>query len=38
MTRREVRQGLERMQRIGTEGSEEDVLTREIPRRDLDVA
>jgi predicted acylesterase/phospholipase RssA len=38
MTRREVRQGLERMQRIDTEGSEEDVLTREIPRRDLDVA
>jgi hypothetical protein len=38
MTRREVRQGLERMQRIGTEGSEDEVLTREIPRRDLDVA
>jgi predicted acylesterase/phospholipase RssA len=38
MTRREVREGLERMQRFsaGADGSE--VLTRDVPRRDLDVA
>jgi hypothetical protein len=38
MTRREVRQGLERMQRVESMPNEEDVLTRDIPRRDLDVA
>ena len=38
MTRREVREGLERMQRFtsGRDGSE--VLMRDVPRRDLDVA
>jgi predicted acylesterase/phospholipase RssA len=38
MTRREVRQGLERMQRVESLSNEEEVLTRDIPRRDLDVA
>ncbi|RMD81082.1 MAG: hypothetical protein D6815_12615 [Candidatus Dadabacteria bacterium] len=39
MTRREVREGLERMRRFGA-GSDEadDVLLREVPRRQLDVA
>jgi predicted acylesterase/phospholipase RssA len=37
MTRREVREGLERMSHQGLRESEE-VLTRDLPRRDLDVA
>ena len=37
MTRREVREGLERMSHHGPRESEE-VLTRDLPRRDLDVA
>lgn len=37
MTRREVREGLERMSHQGIRESEE-VLTRDLPRRDLDVA
>jgi len=38
MTRREVREGLERMQRFGSSSESSDVLMREVPRRDLDVA
>jgi predicted acylesterase/phospholipase RssA len=37
MTRREVREGLERMNRFDTR-HDEDVLMRDVPRRDLDVA
>jgi len=38
MTRREVREGLERMQRFSFGDSSAEVLMRDVPRRDLDVA
>jgi NTE family protein len=38
MTRREVREGLERMRRASFGADSSDVLMREVPRRDLDVA
>jgi predicted acylesterase/phospholipase RssA len=38
MTRREVREGLERMNRFDTQHGDEEVLMRDVPRRDLDVA
>jgi predicted acylesterase/phospholipase RssA len=38
MTRREVREGLERMQRFSAANDGSEVLTRDVPRRDLDVA
>ncbi len=38
MTRREVREGLERMRRFSSAQESQDVLTRDVPRRNLDVA
>jgi predicted acylesterase/phospholipase RssA len=38
MTRREVREGLERMRQFATDDKTPDVLIRDVPRRDLDVA
>lgn len=38
MTRREVREGLEKMRRFTSNEQSSDVLMREVPRRDLDVA
>jgi predicted acylesterase/phospholipase RssA len=39
MTRREVREGLEKMQKFSlTDENDSGVLTRDVPRRDLDVA
>ncbi len=38
MTRREVREGLERMRRFGSSTEGDEVLLREVPRRELDVA
>ena len=38
MTRREVREGLEKMRRFSSTEESSDVLMREVPRRDLDVA
>ncbi|RMF19945.1 MAG: hypothetical protein D6760_12535, partial [Deltaproteobacteria bacterium] len=38
MTRREVREGLERMRRFGGSAEGDEVLLREVPRRELDVA
>jgi len=38
MTRREVREGLEQMRRFSSTEESSDVLMREVPRRDLDVA
>jgi len=38
MTRREVREGLERMRRFSASDPRSEVLMRDVPRRDLDVA
>jgi len=38
MTRREVREGLERMSQFASDDKTSDVLLRDVPRRDLDVA